>query len=729
MIWKEREKMKNKEKIVLSISLLASNRKDTIQKCLDSLQPLRDAVSSELIIVDTGCDQDLHKMLEEYADKVICFQWCNDFSKARNAGLELASGEWFLYIDDDEWFVDCKDLVNFFQLGLYHNYEYANYVQRNYLDRGGNQYSDAWVTRMVRRTDATHFESKIHEYLDPLQGNCAAIDSYVDHYGYVYDTEEEKMQHYERNRSLLVDMIEEEPENFRWRIQLVQEYRGVKKYEKMLEFARESLKLQKDATGIYDDIFRGTFYVSCIESLMGLKRYEEALDYCVLAEADQRNTELCCMSLKLYEAETQFYLKHWEEAEECGNAYFKWYHKLKNQEKLIFIQKMAPIVAEVYDEVRVKKVYYLLICSGLKQKHTGYLKQYLEKLDWDKEYIYVHEEMMSTLVEAMEEMPYEEIFVQAAKLIFKHEEMRAYFCKMIDVFNIGQNEENTNIVHILAQIESQDEYIVYMKLLWADRNKKKEDIVQLLEMYFKNADNIFLRYRKIYLIAERNAIRVEPYILQIPFEQWQTQFRKLIENVQKKELDQLVLFLHKTKTVENIRYEYIDMSMAEIELALSANKHHLSELNIYMERYVKKTLEFYEKCFRKEILEQYPELLPDSVKTARWLWKAFQTRDSHTVNTLNCLKEAARQYITLTEAIQNYARQYALEQKEKEQKEKEEMHTLFQSLKEKVAELSQRGLFGEAFEVLDQLAKIKPQDLDIIRLRLEMRIGMLEQKG
>ena len=90
------------KKVVLSISLLASNRKDSIRKCLDSLNPLLKEVSSELIIVDTGCDEEQHNLLLEYADKVICFEWCNDFSKARNVGLKQAKGEWFLYIDDDE---------------------------------------------------------------------------------------------------------------------------------------------------------------------------------------------------------------------------------------------------------------------------------------------------------------------------------------------------------------------------------------------------------------------------------------------------------------------------------------------------------------------------------------------------------------------------------------------------------------------------------------------------
>ena len=91
------------KKYILTISLLASNRKDTLPKTLASLKPLMDKVSSELIVVDTGCDEDLLEVVRKYTDKIIKFTWCNDFSKARNVGIENAQGDWFMFIDDDEW--------------------------------------------------------------------------------------------------------------------------------------------------------------------------------------------------------------------------------------------------------------------------------------------------------------------------------------------------------------------------------------------------------------------------------------------------------------------------------------------------------------------------------------------------------------------------------------------------------------------------------------------------
>ena len=59
--------------IKLTISILVSNRKDTVPKCLESLRPLFDNVDCELIITDTGCDDDLVEFMRQYTDNIVKF--------------------------------------------------------------------------------------------------------------------------------------------------------------------------------------------------------------------------------------------------------------------------------------------------------------------------------------------------------------------------------------------------------------------------------------------------------------------------------------------------------------------------------------------------------------------------------------------------------------------------------------------------------------------------------
>ena len=104
---------------ILTISMLVSGREKTTEKSLQSLQPLREQLGAEIILTDTGCTPEYLEKIRGLADCVLKFTWCNDFAKARNVGLEAARGQWFMFIDDDEWFEDVAPIIAFFQSGEY----------------------------------------------------------------------------------------------------------------------------------------------------------------------------------------------------------------------------------------------------------------------------------------------------------------------------------------------------------------------------------------------------------------------------------------------------------------------------------------------------------------------------------------------------------------------------------------------------------------------------------
>ncbi len=135
----------------LTIGLIVKNEEKTLEKCLSSLVPLLKAVPSELIITDTGSTDRTLEIAQKYTDHIIHFEWCDDFSAARNTGLDVARGEWFLYLDGDEWFNDVTELVDFFNSGECDQYGSMAYIQRNYIDLLGDSYGDAYVCRTFRR--------------------------------------------------------------------------------------------------------------------------------------------------------------------------------------------------------------------------------------------------------------------------------------------------------------------------------------------------------------------------------------------------------------------------------------------------------------------------------------------------------------------------------------------------------------------------------------------------
>lgn len=215
-----------KESVILTISILISNRIDTIKKCMESLRPLLEQIPSELIVVDTVGEENSDGSLEvakEYATRVVHFDWCNDFAAARNAGLELATGEWFMFLDDDEWFENVEEIISFFISGEYLKYNSATYQIRNYRNVEGTDYSTAVLGRMLKRSENLVFVGRIHETFSEYKQPCKDLSSFVHHFGYVYLNEEEKIAHRVRNEQLLEEELKKNPQDLRYRTQMAME--------------------------------------------------------------------------------------------------------------------------------------------------------------------------------------------------------------------------------------------------------------------------------------------------------------------------------------------------------------------------------------------------------------------------------------------------------------------------------------------------------------------------
>lgn len=277
-----------KEKI-LTISMLVSGREETTEKSLLSLQPLREQLGAEIILTDTGCTSEYMEKIRGLADKVLTFTWCNDFAKARNVGLESASGQWFMFIDDDEWFEDVSPIIEFFQSGEYEEYHQAVYIARNYSKLDGSVYNDDWVSRLIRVEDDTHFEGSVHECLMPVRGKCKQIHAFVHHYGYAFASEEERRAHYERNVGILEGLLEKEPNNIKWPLQLLKEYHSIHDYEKMKQVSFRTIEKLEQVDGFFMNMCRGSFYLAILMAEAGAGKLDAMKDAYEEFSRNQKN--------------------------------------------------------------------------------------------------------------------------------------------------------------------------------------------------------------------------------------------------------------------------------------------------------------------------------------------------------------------------------------------------------------------------------------------------------
>ena len=233
---------------ILTISILISNNYDNVKRCLESVKPLLKAVPSELILTDTGVEPELRKLLEQYTDNIIDFTWCRDFSAARNVGLKQAKGQWFLYIDDDEWFEDITAIAEFLQSREALNYNVACYIQRNYEDREGKKYIDHVVDRILRINPKLHFEHRVHEaYTDIRIKEKKQLPVIAHHYGYCYDSEEQRREKYLRNKPLLELECKEHPQDMRMRYQLVINPYSIRDWDASIALADKAIETESDS--------------------------------------------------------------------------------------------------------------------------------------------------------------------------------------------------------------------------------------------------------------------------------------------------------------------------------------------------------------------------------------------------------------------------------------------------------------------------------------------------
>ena len=383
----------------LTIGVLISNRIDTVKKCLDSIKPLLDKGIAELICVDTvtgtpgRVSDGSAELAAKYTDKVYVFPWINDFSAARNVTLEHATGEWYVFCDDDEWFEDVSEIADFFSGKEYLKYNSASYIIRNYKDKAGSEWADARAVRFTKRTKELRFEGVVHETYSSLKLPCKEFSCFAHHYGYAFESEEEKTAHRKRNVILLEEELKRRPDDLRIHTQMALELASFDN-EGALKFVRETLK--RFARNCEDPYFQWleALKFSLFEALGKAPEEGEAELAEISAEFKLSETALLAIHYCLTRA---WLLKNEKQgARPHITEYFRLLSILKNNDQMRQIQNTADFEKYLSDvKIGEMKEYeeYCMENEGLKIGHgtisfgekkivlTGTVEEKLEQLN------------------------------------------------------------------------------------------------------------------------------------------------------------------------------------------------------------------------------------------------------------------------------------------------------------------------------------------------------------
>lgn len=258
--------------IPISVCIIAKNEEQNIENCL---KPLK-AYDWEIIVVDTGSTDRTKEIAEEYADKVLDYTWCDDFSAARNFSLEQASHDIILVIDSDEYLTEV-DVEAIQRLAMQNSACVGLLSRENHYQMNG---TDSVYVDLVERLFSRkyyHYEGIIHEQVRLREPDRYTYETYqipliLNHSGY-NGSEESLREKAMRNISLLEKDLETHPDNPYTYFQIGQAYNMIHDDVNACLYYGKGLSYDVDPAAEYVQMM----VIGYGYALLHLNRAEEAL--------------------------------------------------------------------------------------------------------------------------------------------------------------------------------------------------------------------------------------------------------------------------------------------------------------------------------------------------------------------------------------------------------------------------------------------------------------------
>lgn len=268
-------RLRKDKKMDLSVCIITKNENEKLKRCLKSLAFLE----ADIVVVDTGFNDETKKLVTELNGRYFTFEWCDDFSAARNYSLEQARYDDILVLDSDEWLAKEEETFNKAALESFMRRNLQTLACCYIVDvdpKNGVGVNRSLVSRVFSKK-YYRYEGQAHE--QPVEqikksgSRMIKFDMKIYHDGYA-DTKVVKGKA-KRNLELLLKDLEVEPNRLYLLFQVGMSYLVLNKYEQALEYLERAIS-HRD--------FHYTFpyaYVACdgyLRTLLALEKKELVLE-------------------------------------------------------------------------------------------------------------------------------------------------------------------------------------------------------------------------------------------------------------------------------------------------------------------------------------------------------------------------------------------------------------------------------------------------------------------
>ncbi|WP_198937926.1 glycosyltransferase family 2 protein [Pelomonas sp. KK5] len=192
-----------------ALVVIARDEAPRIGRLLASVRPFVDT----MLVLDTGSRDATPALAREAGARVEQFDWCDDFSAARNRALELAGADWHVVLDADEWLIEGGEALRELR-SMTPDFIGTLQLRDSFDDAGQAREASAWLSRVL--PGRVRYDGVVHEqpqHALPVR----RLPLLVGHDGYRAERLADKRG---RNRRLLARALQAAPNdaylNYQW---------------------------------------------------------------------------------------------------------------------------------------------------------------------------------------------------------------------------------------------------------------------------------------------------------------------------------------------------------------------------------------------------------------------------------------------------------------------------------------------------------------------------------
>ncbi len=331
---------------MISVCMIVKNEINLLENCINSVRNKLGDVVNEYVVIDTGSTDGTSELAKKLRCEVYNFEWCEDFSKARNFSLSKAKNNWVFVIDADEFVDDINVDIN--KLCTNTNENFAFLVNIKSINEEGDVTDSSKLARVFNKK-VYKYKNPVHEQLNKIDETAPKyknIDIVLKHTGYLEEVikNKNKLKNYKK---ILVKYLSKNENHSYMRGHLGVIYFNEKQYEKALKELESVVFNEKNLKSSFYSMMVNTY----LKSLIALNKYEAGLMLSKVWEYCSNDDEYVYLIGKLYLLTEQY-----EKAIETLLI-------LANKENKLSIPKKYPyyllgLIFEKFDELNQALICY-----------------------------------------------------------------------------------------------------------------------------------------------------------------------------------------------------------------------------------------------------------------------------------------------------------------------------------------------------------------------------------